>query len=160
MAPVAGLEPTTIRLTVGRSTIELHRNNINLDRKCQVLSGFLRLLKSQVKEKYDIPAEVWEPMVSGSAAIASNQKYLEWLARVWKERVSTPEYIETQKREGHIWSGVLNALLSTIEEFDRVRPNLKKKDLYQYKDRQEVIDSLEQYKKEKSRNNFINRQKT
>ena len=51
LAPVAGLEPTTIRLTVGRSTIELHRNNINLDRKCQVLSGFLQLLESQVKEK-------------------------------------------------------------------------------------------------------------
>ena len=32
---------------------------------------------SQVKEKYDIPVEVWENMVSGSAAIAKNQKYLE-----------------------------------------------------------------------------------
>ena len=50
-------------------------------------------------------------MVSGSAAIAKNQKYLEWIARVWSERVSTPEYIETQKREGHIWSGVLNGTL-------------------------------------------------
>ena len=29
---------------------------------------------SKVKEKYDIPAEVWEPMVGGSAAIAKNQK--------------------------------------------------------------------------------------
>ena len=107
---------------------------------------------SQVKEKYNIPAEVWEPMVSGSAAIAKNQKYLEWIARVWSERVSTPEYIETQKREGHIWSGVLNGTLSTIEEFDRVRPNLKKKDLYQYRDRQEVIDALESWEKEKTRN--------
>jgi|TARA_R110002020_G_scaffold31127_7_gene97442 hypothetical protein len=107
---------------------------------------------SQVKEKYNIPAEVWEPMVSGSAAIAKNQKYLEWIARVWSERVSTPEYIETQKREGHIWSGVLNGTLSTIEEFDRVRPNLQKKDLYQYRDRQEVIDALESWEKEKTRN--------
>ena len=107
---------------------------------------------SQVKEKYDIPAEVWEPMVSGSAAIASNQKYLEWIAKVWKESVSTPERVEGQEREGHVWSGVLNGLLSTIEEFDRVRLNLKKKDLYQYSDRQEVIDALENWDKEKTRN--------
>ena len=106
---------------------------------------------SQVKEKYNIPSEVWGPMVSGSAAIAKNQKYLEWLARVWSERVSTPEYIETQNREGHIWSGVLNGTLTTIEEFDRLRPNLTKKDLYQYSDRQEVIDALEDYKLEQVR---------
>jgi len=107
---------------------------------------------SQVKEKYGIPSEVWEPMVSGSAAIAKNQKYLEWIAKVWKDYVSTPERIETQDREGWMWTGTLNGLLTTIEEFDRVRPNLKKKDLYQYKDRKEVVDSLEQYKKEKVRN--------
>ncbi len=107
---------------------------------------------SQVKEKYDIPAEVWEPMVTGSAAIAKNQKYLEWIARVWKEYVSTPEMINTQDREGWVWTGTLNGLLSTIEEFDRLRPNLKKKDLYQYRNRQGVIDVIEQYKKEKSRN--------
>tara|TARA_R110001583_G_scaffold11629_3_gene52385 strand:+ start:2036 stop:3835 length:1800 start_codon:yes stop_codon:yes gene_type:complete len=107
---------------------------------------------SQVKEKYGIPSEVWEPMVSGSAAIAKNQKYLEWIAKVWKDYVSTPERIETQDREGWMWTGTLNGLLTTIEEFDRVRPNLKKKDLYQYKDRKEVVDSLEQYKKEKARN--------
>ena len=107
---------------------------------------------SQVKDKYNIPAEVWENMVSGSAAIAKNQKYLEWIARVWSELVGTPEYIETQKREGHIWSGVLNGLLSTVEEFDRVRPNLKKLDLYQYDNRQEVTDALEAWKKEKIRN--------
>jgi len=107
---------------------------------------------SQVKEKYDIPAQVWEPMVSGSAAIAKNHKYLEWLAKVWKEYVSTPENIETQDREGHIWRGVLNGTLTTIEEFDRVRRNLTKKDLYQYSDRQEVIDALEAWKKEKTRN--------
>ena len=107
---------------------------------------------SQVKEKYDIPAEVWEPMVSGSAAIAKNQKYLEWIARVWKEYVSTPENVDTQDREGWVWTGVLNGTLSTVEEFDRVRPNLKKKDLYQYRDRQEVIDALEDWKKEKTRN--------
>ena len=107
---------------------------------------------SQVKEKYDIPAEVWENMVSGSAAIAKNQKYLEWIARVWRDRVSTPESIETQAREGHIWSGVLNGTLSTIEEFDRLRPNLKNKDLYQYRNRQDVIDALEDYKLERTRN--------
>ena len=31
---------------------------------------------SQVKEKYNIPTEVWENMLSGSSAIAKNQKYL------------------------------------------------------------------------------------
>ena len=41
--------------------------------------------------------QVWEPMVSGSAAIAPNQKYLEWIARVWSEKVSTPENIKIQK---------------------------------------------------------------
>ena len=53
---------------------------------------------SQVKEKYNIPAEVWENMVSGSASIAKNQKYLEWLARVWSEKVSTPEYTLSNSR--------------------------------------------------------------
>ena len=47
LAPVAGLEPTTIRLTVGRSTIELHRNNISLRRNSQDLSEFLLLLEAQ-----------------------------------------------------------------------------------------------------------------
>ena len=51
LAPVAGLEPATVRLTVGSSTIELHRNKISLYRKYQVLSGFLQLPESQVKEK-------------------------------------------------------------------------------------------------------------
>jgi hypothetical protein len=51
LAPVAGFEPTTIRLTVGRSAVELHRNKISLYRKYQVLSGFLQLPESQVKEK-------------------------------------------------------------------------------------------------------------
>ena len=107
---------------------------------------------SQVKEKYDIPAEVWEPMVSGSAAIAKNQKYLEWLAKVWSQYVSTPDKVEQQRIEGNVWTGSLNGLLTTIEEFDRVRRNLKKKDLYQYRDRQEVVDALEDWKKEKTRN--------
>jgi len=107
---------------------------------------------SQVKEKYDVPAEVWEPMVSGSAAIAKNQKYLEWIAKQWKEVVSVPDNVEQQRIEGTVWSGVLNGLLSTVEEFDRVRPNLKKKDLYQYGDRQEILRALEAWKKEKTRN--------
>ncbi len=107
---------------------------------------------SQVKEKYDIPAEVWEPMISGSAAIALNQKYLEWIANQWKTVVSVPENVEQQKIDGTVWSGVLNGLLSTVEEFDRVRPNLTKKDLYQYSDRQEILIALEAWKKEKTRN--------
>ncbi len=109
---------------------------------------------SQVKEKYDIPTEVWEPMVTGSAAIAPNQKYLEWIAKTWKDKVSSPEYADFTMPEQLVRLGtsVLNGLLTTVEEFDRVRPNLKKKDLYQYSDRQEVKDSLEQYKKEKTRN--------
>ena len=107
---------------------------------------------SQVKEKYDIPIKVWEPMVSGSAAIAPNQKYLEWIARVWSEKVSTPENIKIQKIDGTVWSGVLNGTLSTVEEFDRVRPNLKKKDLYQYSNRQEVVTALQDWEKEKTRN--------
>ena len=107
---------------------------------------------SKVKEKYDIPMKVWEPMVSGSASIAPNQKYLEWIARVWSEKVSTPENIKIQKTDGTVWSGVLNGTLSTVEEFDRVRPNLKKKDLYQYRDRQEVVNALQDWQKEKTRN--------
>ena len=107
---------------------------------------------SAVKEKYSIPTEVWEPMVSGSASIAKNQKYLEWIAKQWEGMVSTPSKVQQQRIEGNVWTGTLNGLLTTIEEFDRVRPNLKKKDLYQYRDRQEVIDSLEDYKLDKVRN--------
>jgi len=107
---------------------------------------------SQVKEKYNIPSQVWEPMVTGSAAIAKNQKYLDWIAKQWEGMVSTPSKVQQQRIEGNVWTGTLNGLLTTIEAFDRVRPNLKKKDLYQYRDRQEVIDSLEDYKLDKTRN--------
>ena len=109
---------------------------------------------SQVKEKYDIPVEVWEPMVTGSAAIAKNQKYLEWIAKTWKDKVSRPEYADFTMPEqlARLGTSVLNGLLTTIEKFDRVRPNLKKKDLYQYKDRSEVKDALMSWKKEKTRN--------
>ena len=57
---------------------------------------------------------------------------------------------EQQRIEGNVWPGVLNGLLSTIEEFDRVRPNLKKKDLYQYSDRTEVLIALEDLEKRKN----------
>ena len=30
-------------------------------------------------------------MVTGSAAIAKNQKYLDWIAKQWEGMVSTPE---------------------------------------------------------------------
>ena len=107
---------------------------------------------SQVKEKYNIPSQVWEPMVAGSAAIAKNQKYLEWIAKQWEGMVSTPSKVQQQRIEGNVWTGTLNGLLTTIEEFDRRRLQLKKKDLYQYRDRQEVIDALDDYKLERVRN--------
>jgi len=107
---------------------------------------------SQIKEKYNIPAVVWDNMVSGSAAIAKNQKYLEWLANQFSTVVSTPENIEQQRIEGNVWPGVLNGLLTVVEKFDRVRPNLKKKDLYQYSNRAEVESAVENYRKEKTRN--------
>jgi len=99
---------------------------------------------SRVKEKYNIPLDIWDKMVTGSGTIANNQKYLEWIARDYtNSTIQNDIYLEM--------------LLDTVESFDRKRNNLSKKDLYSYKDyhelnqvlvklkeRQRVIDTHEQ----------------
>ena len=55
---------------------------------------------SKVKEMYNIPSEVWEPMVTGSAAISPNQKYLEWIAKQWEGATLSPEDTVTRNYVG------------------------------------------------------------
>ena len=99
---------------------------------------------TSVKEKYNIPLDIWDKMVTGSGAIANNQKYLEWIARDYTNSTIQNDIY-------------LDALLSSVESFDRKRNNLPKKDLYVYtslselnlaldnlKERQRVIGTHEQ----------------
>ena len=63
---------------------------------------------SQVKEKYNIPLDIWDKMVTGSGSIANNQKYLEWIAKDYTNSVIQNELY-------------LDMLLSSVESFDRKR---------------------------------------
>lgn len=88
---------------------------------------------SRVKEKYNVPLDVWDQMVTGSGAIANNQKYLEWIARDYMNSVVQNDlYLEM----------VLNA----VETFDRKRNNLTKKDLYSYTDYNQLTQALDNLK--------------
>ena len=101
---------------------------------------------SNVKEKYNIPVDIWEKMVSGSASISSNQKYLEWIAKAYTD-------------SSHQMGGTLDMILDVVERFHRKRNRLPRKDLYSYtsfpalksvldnlKGRQRIIDTHEQSK--------------
>ena len=103
---------------------------------------------SQVKEKYNIPTEVWENMLNGSNAIAKNQKYLEWIAKIWTKEVSEQGYDVSNP----VPQDILNNILTTVEEFDRLRANLNKKDLYQYRNVSEVVATIKDYRLENTRN--------
>jgi hypothetical protein len=88
---------------------------------------------SKVKEKYNIPLDIWEKMVSGSGSIASNQKYLEWIAKDYTNSIIQNDLY-------------LEMLLTAVESFDRKRNNLSKKDLYTYSDYSELNQALDNLK--------------
>ena len=98
---------------------------------------------SQIKEKYQIPADMWPELISGSQAIAPNHKYLEWIANL-VQRMSASE--------GVIAQGALIAILEAVSQFEKWKSHLPQKDLYQYKSLEEVEEALKNYKKEKTRN--------
>ena len=72
---------------------------------------------SRVKEKYNVPLDIWDQMVRGSGAIANNQKYLEWIARDYMNSVAQNDLY-------------LEMVLDAVKTFDRKRNNLKVKDLF------------------------------
>jgi hypothetical protein len=104
---------------------------------------------SQVKEKYNIPSNIWDSMVNGSVSIAPNNKYLEWIAGRFYNIVG----VDTTRSLGNVnreLSGnVLDNILKHVEIFDRVRQNLSKKDLYSYASLDELKSYLKDHKLKK-----------
>ena len=93
---------------------------------------------SRVKEKYNVPLDVWDQMVTGSGAIADNQKYLEWIARDYMNSIAQNDIY-------------LEMVLDAVETFDRKRNKLPKKDLYSYSDYTELNKTLDSLKKRKTK---------
>ena len=89
---------------------------------------------SRVKEKYNVPLDIWDQMVRGSGAIANNQKYLEWIARDYMNSVAQNDLY-------------LEMVLDAVKTFDRKRNNLKVKDLYSYDSYNDLNDALNNLKK-------------
>jgi len=101
---------------------------------------------SKVKEKYNIPVDMWARMVKGSESISSNHKYLEWMAKVYQDSARQNDM-------------TVDMILDVVERFDRKKNKLPRKDLYSYKsltalkqildnlkERQRIIDTHEQSK--------------
>lgn len=89
---------------------------------------------SRVKEKYNVPLDIWDQMVTGSGAISNNQKYLEWIARDFVNSIVQNDLY-------------LEMVLDAVETFDRKRNNLKIKDIYSYNSYSDLNDALENLKK-------------
>ena len=98
---------------------------------------------SQIKEKYQIRADMWPELISGSQAIAPNHKYLEWMANVVSQ-LSTGE--------DHMPHQALIEILEAVSQFEKWRSHLPQKDIYQYKKLEDLQRAIENYKKEKTRN--------
>jgi len=98
---------------------------------------------SQIKEKYQISADIWPELISGSQAIAPNHKYLGWMANLIQRMGGS---------EVGFSHGALITILEAVSQFEKWKSHLPQKDLYQYKSLEEVEEALENYKKEKTRN--------
>ena len=98
---------------------------------------------SQIKEKYQISADIWPELISGSQAIAPNHKYLEWMANLI-QRIGGGE-------EGFPHPALVT-ILETVSQFEKWKSHLPQKDIYQYKSLEELEGALENYRKEKTRN--------
>ena len=98
---------------------------------------------SQIKEKYQISADIWPELISGSQAIAPNHKYLEWMANLI-QRIG--EGVEGFPH------GALITILEAVSQFEKWKSHLPQKDLYQYKSLEELEAAFENYRKEKTRN--------
>ena len=79
---------------------------------------------SQIKEKYQISADIWPELISGSQAIAPNHKYLGWMANLI-QRISSGD--------GVLPHGALIAILEAVSQFEKWKSHLPQKDLYQYR---------------------------
>ena len=81
---------------------------------------------SKVKEKYYFPPKTWDDIIDASYSIAPNHKYLDWISKIIK-----------------IESIPINVVADKVKEFDKLRSSLDKKDLYQYKSFDDLINSIE-----------------
>ena len=89
---------------------------------------------SQIKEKYQISADIWPELISGSQAIAPNHKYLGWMANLIKRMGGS---------EVGFSHGALITILEAVSQFEKWKSHLPQKDLYQYKSLEEVEEALE-----------------
>ena len=95
-----------------------------------------------VRNKYFKPGqqlikpEVFDNLVKGSASIASNHKYLDWMADRWvKLKLDNPD-VPVSDKEG------VEELIKAVSDFDRVQNRLEQKDLYQYASLDELFKVL------------------
>ena len=98
---------------------------------------------SQIKEKYQIRADMWPELISGSQAIAPNHKYLEWIANLVSRFSSGEDSMPHQ---------ALIAILEAVSQFEKWKSHLPQKDIYQYKKLEDLEEAIENYKREKTRN--------
>ena len=70
--------------------------------------------------------DIFDAIIKGSADIAPNQKYLEWIVdRLIKSQLDNPESPASTKDS-------VEEVLSFVSAFDKVQNRLEQKDLYQY----------------------------
>ena len=83
-----------------------------------------------------IKPEVFDDIVKGSASIASNHKYLQWMVDRWvKSKLDNPD-VPVSDKEG------VEELINAISNFERLRNRLDQKDLYQYESLDELFKTL------------------
>ena len=95
--------------------------------------------------------DIFDVIVNGSAKIAGNQKYLDWIINRWiKSREENPEMVTSSKESAE---EVINA----VDTFNRIRNTLDIKDLYDYKSVSQLFQTLSAAQK-KSRRQVSSRQ--
>ena len=83
-----------------------------------------------------IKPEVFDNLVKGSASIASNHKYLDWMVDRWvKLKLDSPN-VPVSDKEG------VEEFTTAVDNFERVKNRLEQKDLYQYATIDELFKAL------------------
>ena len=83
-----------------------------------------------------IKPEVFDNLVKGSASIASNHKYLDWMVDRWvKLKLDNPD-VPVSDKEG------VEELIAAVDNFERVKNRLEQKDIYQYETLDELFKTL------------------
>ena len=89
--------------------------------------------------------DIFDVIVNGSAKIAGNQKYLDWIINRWiKSREENPEMVTSSKESAE---EVINA----VDTFNRIRNTFDIKDLYDYKSVSQLFQTLSAAQKKSRR---------